>query len=929
MEKPPGNNPKMRSSIACARCRKSKVKCLNNGVNTTCRACEATGRECTYPPPAVPGSASQAHSHSGSAGLSATGPYSSPTSALHHGAANGIHALLGPELKARPRPKKPSTGPQGPYPSAGQTVHLRDGSHRPLSEALDTNVLTPTVWSGIYDLLTMHYPHLPILHRPTFLRPLTEAPSDAEAVHTATPPANSTSATSPPSPSPFLLLAVLMLTARFSAPLIQYHNTTAINTSEYYATALRSKLMTLNPTAGDPDDDGFLTPSLAKVQSLIMLAVHELGQSHGQNAWQWLGIAVKMCQLLKLPPRSPNLVKGWIAEESERRTWWAVVMLDRMLSNTASSGGRSFTYGWERVRGVPLPCSERSWLFSERITAGVLDTPILATATPSLAIRNESSGLLKNGVTEGGEVVEFPKEEESVHARLIRLVDIWGRVAIFLCNPDTSLSTAETLGQELERWKAELPKSLAYSHKNLSAHIAERSSSSYALLHIIYFMSILLLHRESLPVLPTLNAPSTTPNKCFSAARKITEIAREMTTWFSLPLTPIICFAIYSTAWVGTYGLHYPHMTGPPGNGMGSGDARFLLCVIESWRSKWHVADGWVQALGSLHNFLRRKRKAAEVTDMASSRKRRRSVGSDDIGLPEPRPATPGADELATVYNEEMKAFNKTITGFLTLSLGSSGDSARDGHRQTKRSKSHVGSSAGGGSDTEMTNAPPTSAPIANMPVTVTTSNPGDSWVAVNTMNRQDPGRALHGLLAAAQAGENSREAQLFQRPESSSSVPASQSASQPSWNAVETTTPRKATPQSLPDRVSPESHSTKAEHASSSPILTVSGSQPIRAAESNGDGAATAAPATATSWQGAERLAAAQEVTMAKHDSPSESSDIHEKDVVVFAGWGPLGLAKIDLVGFCEGKPWEEWACGQPGWFEAGPERSGEADAE
>ena len=46
----------MRSSIACARCRRSKVKCINNGVNTTCRACETSGRECTYPPPATGGS---------------------------------------------------------------------------------------------------------------------------------------------------------------------------------------------------------------------------------------------------------------------------------------------------------------------------------------------------------------------------------------------------------------------------------------------------------------------------------------------------------------------------------------------------------------------------------------------------------------------------------------------------------------------------------------------------------------------------------------------------------------------------------------------------------------------------------------------------------------------------------------------------------
>ena len=49
--------PKMRSSIACARCRRSKVKCVNSGVHTTCKACESSGRECVYPVPGGSGAA--------------------------------------------------------------------------------------------------------------------------------------------------------------------------------------------------------------------------------------------------------------------------------------------------------------------------------------------------------------------------------------------------------------------------------------------------------------------------------------------------------------------------------------------------------------------------------------------------------------------------------------------------------------------------------------------------------------------------------------------------------------------------------------------------------------------------------------------------------------------------------------------------------
>lgn len=46
---------RMRSSIACVRCRRSKVKCVNSGVGTPCRSCEAGGRECTYPVPVTGG----------------------------------------------------------------------------------------------------------------------------------------------------------------------------------------------------------------------------------------------------------------------------------------------------------------------------------------------------------------------------------------------------------------------------------------------------------------------------------------------------------------------------------------------------------------------------------------------------------------------------------------------------------------------------------------------------------------------------------------------------------------------------------------------------------------------------------------------------------------------------------------------------------
>lgn len=40
----------VRSSLACATCRRSKIKCINEGPNTVCTSCRQKNHECTYLP---------------------------------------------------------------------------------------------------------------------------------------------------------------------------------------------------------------------------------------------------------------------------------------------------------------------------------------------------------------------------------------------------------------------------------------------------------------------------------------------------------------------------------------------------------------------------------------------------------------------------------------------------------------------------------------------------------------------------------------------------------------------------------------------------------------------------------------------------------------------------------------------------------------
>jgi hypothetical protein len=126
------DQPRMRSSIACARCRRSKVKCLNNGVNTQCRACVVSGRECIYPPPA---SSDRSHRRDGSLGRVSDQLLGTPD--VRGNATkfvSGYAKLLQGPRSARAKPKK------------SQSFFGNHTSTRAPVDALNTSVVTPQVW---------------------------------------------------------------------------------------------------------------------------------------------------------------------------------------------------------------------------------------------------------------------------------------------------------------------------------------------------------------------------------------------------------------------------------------------------------------------------------------------------------------------------------------------------------------------------------------------------------------------------------------------------------------------------------------------------------------------------------------------------------------------------------------------------------------
>ncbi|KAF2808477.1 uncharacterized protein BDZ99DRAFT_56634 [Mytilinidion resinicola] len=603
----------MRSSIACARCRRSKVKCVNNGVYTTCRACEASGRECTYPSPATwgPGAArreSMPSSHPSG------GPDVSPQG----------------ETPRRPRAKKIAA------PTSTHSIPTKE-STRPMLDALDSSLLTSQIWSELFEIFQQHYStDLPFLHPPTFLKPLRQSalqspPTDAQAI----PPA-----------SPLLLLAFLALTSRFHPTLVAHHSpatssrpSNPLVAAEYYSVAAKSRL------AG-AYGDSIGVPTLESTQALLMLGLHDWGMCQGVKAWISVGVAVRSAQALgfqfeqdldDMPlarslalsteaqhlgistdrnhPRS-GLSKGdaFIEQEIRRRTFWSCFIMDRYLS---SGKYRPSMLNVQELR-IQLPSSERAFLFGEKVRTPMLGEEVNGNAGRA-EVQNERHASVMLGTWSGDrershengdnfrgahanhstdrerEVEDDGRWEvglnEGVLSRFIKALDLYSSIVKWSCAggrrrekypPWDQRSTFYTLRRQLAEFKETLPRDLTLTAANISAHITSRTSTPYTLMHTVHLLCSIVLHREYVPFIPIrcskpqgpLDPPIFSPEEyqippgfwddgareCFRSARDLIDLLRTCQEWQVLVETPIVGFAAYTVAFCGVYCINFPWM---------------------------------------------------------------------------------------------------------------------------------------------------------------------------------------------------------------------------------------------------------------------------------------------------------------------------------------------------------------------------------
>lgn len=326
-----------------------------------------------------------------------------------------------------------------------------------------------------------------------------------------------------------------------------------------------------------------------------MLTGHSWGAGEGRRAWVYLGMAVRMCQVLGIFEENSSVQSrdAFITSEERRRTAWTCFLMDSLLSG---GKGRDRMLSAEKMR-IQLPCESDSFNFGEPVTCERID------------------GSLAEGPSLN------PRGALGIVAYSMRVADVWGAVAKWACSthsgnrpPWQPQSEFQYILSRLEVWKDSLPKRLQYDLFILRAHSVSNRGQAYCYMHCIYFMSVIFLYRSYLPEVEMQKARVGDPEwdqwsawsskKLVQVAEQVCEMLEEMRAfglYFLRGLVPWIGFTIYTAVGTLLYFYHYPNIEDTPAQI----EKRRLRIVegclfLKDMRQAWPMADNWVSPCSSM-----------------------------------------------------------------------------------------------------------------------------------------------------------------------------------------------------------------------------------------------------------------------------------------------------------------------------------------
>ncbi|KAI8991577.1 fungal-specific transcription factor domain-containing protein, partial [Mycotypha africana] len=253
-------------------------------------------------------------------------------------------------------------------------------------------------------------------------------------------------------------------------------------------------------------DDYYDTPKISTVQALLLMTSHQMGTMKSPRAWLYSGMAFRMAQDLGLNRNCDNW-SNITPEERERRkrVFWCCYMVDRIIS---AIYGRSSNFE-ERDCDVPFPSVDDD----EPITCKNGSRPpasLLELFIQHIKVCDILGHVLKN--------IYYARAKQHQHHR-------------HSSDTHSMDHILRTLHRHLIQWHSNLPASLQYELPNTqNGEVAPDPPSAICQLHLMYYTTLILLHRSFIPGPSQKQLPITLPSYkiCESAATSVLDIVQIM-----------------------------------------------------------------------------------------------------------------------------------------------------------------------------------------------------------------------------------------------------------------------------------------------------------------------------------------------------------------------------------------------------------------
>ncbi|KAF2017748.1 hypothetical protein BU24DRAFT_449354 [Aaosphaeria arxii CBS 175.79] len=392
--------------------------------------------------------------------------------------------------------------PREPYGSSVSNAFNNDRFNAPISSSLaqvpiaqpDTDFPPYDLLYGLVDLFFKHvYPWCPILHRQSTLNSLFGDSTLDEA-------------------DKIILHAIVATTLKFSTDQRLTNEKRAV-----YHQRSKEKVLLY----------GIENSSVKSLQALVILSLDVVGCSNGPPGWNLLALITRSVVQLGLsmetysPMVAPQFAsiytlraivlpepKDWIEEESRRRLFWMIYVLDRYATVATA-----FEFALhEKEIDRRLPC--RDDLFTRNVP---VETRWFHTSGRSDYSMNRPENL-------------------GSFSYYVEILGILSRIHKFLKKPVdiTSLSDVEKwqgeyreLDNALEQWKYNLPTEYGNSARIFSGPGVKNLNSGLVMLHASFHTTVIRLHSSA--AYPTHRSPIFTPSfsasqRCLNAVESITAL---------------------------------------------------------------------------------------------------------------------------------------------------------------------------------------------------------------------------------------------------------------------------------------------------------------------------------------------------------------------------------------------------------------------